>query len=390
MATAKKSVGVEDEKSLIASLLAPPTELEYIPTGDIGFDMVLSNGRGLPMGSSILLWAEPGVGKSTLFTDAAKRLIQSHKAMNKPFKVLYVDIEGGAKNLIRDMDMNKYIESQDLLYYGKVITWRNMGKICDTILSGDKVFGDVKLIVIDSVGQIQSDQNMKNSIADGDFGTKSKERGNFYSKYLPMLQAKGISTFLVAQARQNQEAAGMYDPKTKAAASWSDRHNVDIIIKCSAKQDSTFAAKVEVDSCFDTTVKEANSYIMVMDPTAAGCKSREGGTHKTEVLIEKGKGVNNFYILFKMLKFHGYISIAGAWYSFDKALLELLGLKDKKYKKQELIDILSASENVGKLVGFMKEMNCFSTVKTTVVEDSDEDEVTEAPSEDNEVPFEED
>lgn len=388
MATAKKSVGVEDEKSLMTSLLAPPTEIEYIPTGDIGFDMVLSNGKGLPMGSSILLWAEPGVGKSTLFTDAANRLIKSHKAMNKPFKVLYIDIEGGAKNLIRDMDMNRFIESKDLIYYNKVITWRNMGKICDTILSGDKLFGDIKLIVIDSVGQIQSDQNMKNSIADGDFGTKSKERGNFYSKYLPMLQAKGISTFLVAQARQNQEASGLYDPKTKAAASWSDRHNVDIIIKCSAKQDPTFAAKVEIDSCFDTTVKESNSYIMVMDPTAPGCKSREGGTHKTEVLIEKGKGINNFYILFKMLKFHGYISIAGAWYSFDKALLELLGIKDKKYKKQELIDVLSVPENVGKLVNFMKEMNCFSTVRTTVVE-STEDEPEASAEDESEAPAEE-
>ena len=38
----------------------------YQETGVIGFDLAISNGRGLPVGGCILMYSAPGSGKSTL------------------------------------------------------------------------------------------------------------------------------------------------------------------------------------------------------------------------------------------------------------------------------------------------------------------------------------
>ena len=37
-------------------------------------DLALTDGKGLPMGSSTLFWAKPGSGKTTVVVDTSKRL----------------------------------------------------------------------------------------------------------------------------------------------------------------------------------------------------------------------------------------------------------------------------------------------------------------------------
>ena len=99
MATKKTS---EDKQEKISSGLTRETQAllnsyaddepdtKFLETGNIGFDMALSNGLGMPLGSSILIWAEPACGKTTLFADVSKRLIKLHKAKGEVFKVLKV------------------------------------------------------------------------------------------------------------------------------------------------------------------------------------------------------------------------------------------------------------------------------------------------------------
>ena len=70
----------QENKKYLESLADPDPDTSFIETGNIGFDMALSNGLGLPIGSSVLLWAAPACGKTTLFADVSKRLIKIHKS----------------------------------------------------------------------------------------------------------------------------------------------------------------------------------------------------------------------------------------------------------------------------------------------------------------------
>ena len=70
----KFSLSMEQRK-MLEEAVKENKPLEFIETGNIGLDLALSDGKGLPMGASILLWAKPGSGKTTIVADASKRLI---------------------------------------------------------------------------------------------------------------------------------------------------------------------------------------------------------------------------------------------------------------------------------------------------------------------------
>ena len=183
------SLTQEDKKWAENMIKKADKPVEYIETGDIGLDLALTDGKGLPMGSSILFWAKPGCGKTTVVVDACKRLIQKAKATKKPFKTVYIGVED-SKGLISSLGMDEYIESGDFLYISGQLCWRQIEIIYTLALRGEGKFKDVKLIAIDSINNVLSDQNMKASVADGDFGTKARERSNFYSKFLPLCKEK--------------------------------------------------------------------------------------------------------------------------------------------------------------------------------------------------------
>ena len=86
---AKEKSLIDTSKNLLTEILNDK-DVEFIETGNIGFDLALSNGKGIPVGASVLLWADPGCGKSTILADVSKRLLKRSKKNNIPFKVLYI------------------------------------------------------------------------------------------------------------------------------------------------------------------------------------------------------------------------------------------------------------------------------------------------------------
>lgn len=362
---------LEQSKELVESNSDYESDTKYIETGNIGFDMVLTNGLGIPVGSSILLWAEPGCGKTTLSADTSKRLINIHKAKGEEFKVLYIDVEG-SKELFNKMGLRKYtgkeficIDVETLAKLkGKdgesyIMKWRTIEMLLEKVLSGkDERLRGVKFIIIDSVNNVLSDQNEKNSIADGDFGTRSRERANFYSKYLPQCKAKGISVLLLSQIRQKQDA-GMnpYAEKKRAAVSDADLHNVDIIIKCKPNKSHKENVKLIEETTFGVD-KCSEKYIMELDPTSSSCKNRYDRTHKCEIMIEKGVGVCNYYVLRKLLVFHKFLKENSGWYTFTEPLCQAFDFPNTKLRKDDVDKLIS--EKPGPLVSFLKEVGCYS------------------------------
>ena len=262
MAEEKKVVLTVDSKKLlddIANKSMKDMETKFTETCNVGFDLALTNGKGLPEGTSVLFYADPACGKTTLLADVSKRLIQVTEGSEEPFKVLYLASEG-SRELLKLIGLGPYMESGQFIYVERPLCWRDVETFYEAVLQGYKNYKGVKLIVIDSINNILSDQNQVKSVADGDFGTKARERTGFYAKYLPRCAELGISTFLIAQVRQKPEA-GMYEDPKKAAASFPDLHNVEIVIKCSKKVSKTETKKVVTKTVFGE-VKEQTKYIM--------------------------------------------------------------------------------------------------------------------------------
>ena len=62
---------------------------EFVKSGSIILDMVVSNGRGLPLNKFIEVASDSGLGKSTMVLHAMK------SACDQGHRVVYLDVEGG-------------------------------------------------------------------------------------------------------------------------------------------------------------------------------------------------------------------------------------------------------------------------------------------------------
>lgn len=362
---AEETSVIESGEKLLMDALKDDVSTTYVETGNIGFDMALTNGKGIPIGASILLWADPGCGKSTALIDVSKRLLRKHKNQGIPFKVLYIAVESSRK-LLKDMGMKEFIDSHDFIYLDKPLCWRQIEEIYDAILAGKKeAFKDVKMVIIDSVNNVLSDANIGKSVADGDFGTKAKERGLFYSKYFPRCREAGITTFLISQVRQNQEAAANpYSDKRKAAVSWADRHNVDIIIKCSATA-STKDAKVDIVKTAFSEKKLVQGYVFKMVSNGTGCKNRYFQGSEAEMYLNLGKGADNAYAIRKFLEFNKFLTSSGGYFSFTKEMCDSFGFPDKKLRRTEVMNLIR--DKMGELVEFLKSTGCYQLIPDTDV-----------------------
>lgn len=362
-----------EQKAMLDNASKKTKPLEYIETGNVGLDLALTDGRGLPMGSSTLFWAKPGSGKTTIVADASKRLIQAAKNRGEVFKVLYLAVEDSSA-LMSSLGMDEYRESGDFIYIARGFCWRHIETFYNAVLNGYGDYKGVRLIVIDSVNNVLSDQNMKNSVADGDFGTKSRERSQFYSKFLPLCKEKGISSFFISQVRQKQNA-GMYEDPNRAAVSNVDLHNVDIILKCSTTTNLTDASKIEEETIFGKD-KVASKCVFKMDSKATDCKNRYIKGNAVELLFEKGKCVWNYYTVKKLLIGNKLLKTAAGWYTFDADVCASFGIPENKLRNVEVNSIIQ--DHVGDFVELLKKMGKYKVgIRETEIP------ITEANIEDN-------
>lgn len=354
-------------------------ETTYRETGDIGFDLAVTNGLGLPEGSSVLFWADAGIGKTTLVGDVCKRLLGRAEKEGTPYRILYLATEN-SKELLKAMGLTEAMDSGSLIYVGEQqLTWRMVEAFYEGILQSFKGYENIKMVIIDSVNNVLSEANMQKSGADGDFGTRAKERGNFYAKYFPKCSEKGVTTMLISQARQKQDA-GMYEDSKKAAVTFADRHNVEVIFKCTKKALKGTDGQVQIKTAFGD-VKEQRRYVLKLDSSATDCKNRFFKGLPAEVLVVKGEGIDNSYALRKLLEFRNFLKQSAGWYTFSSAVAELLQIpEDKKLRIADVNKYIK--ENMGTLVQFLKDAGLYRL-------DADESDLSEEEDFDGEVEEEE-
>lgn len=360
-----------EQKAILDKALEKAEPTEFIETGDVGLDLALSDGKGLPLGSSTLFWAKPGCGKTTIVTDACKRLIQAAKNRGEKFQVLYLAVED-SRSLMSSLGMDEFIDSGDFIYHAQGFCWRHIETFYTAVINGYKGYENVKLIVVDSVNNVLSDQNAEKSIADGDFGTKARERYSFYQKFLPLCKEAKVSSFFIAQVRRNQAAKTQFDPADKAAVGDGDLHNVDIILKCTATSDKKDASKIEEETVFGVD-KVASKCIFKMDSKATYCKNRYTRGNTVELLFEKGKCVWNYYTVKKLLLGHNLVKDTNSWYTFDPEICASFGIPTNKMRNAELNKVVQ--DHVGDFVELLKKMGKYKVglKETEVIVDEESD-----------------
>lgn len=351
----KKSTINSDIKKLMNQAIdksMEDTETKFIETGNIGFDLALSDGRGIPVGSSTLLWSEQGVGKTTILGDVCRRLLDKAERTGEPHDILYLATEN-SKSLLEKLGLKKYMISGNFIYVTDGgLRWRDVERWYDGVLLGClERLKNVKTIIIDSINNVNSDASSSKSIADGDYGTKARERYNFYGKYLMRCYEQNITSFFIAQARNDQDATMFTDPK-KVGASYGDKHNVEIILKCGMKSNTTDAGKVKVKTVFNNEAMERRKYIITMSSSATGCKNRYCNGTISEALVIKGVGIDNSYAMRKLLESNKYIKSSAGWYSVDPEIATLMGVSSEKMRLKDLNDVLR--EKMAVLVEFLK------------------------------------
>lgn len=367
------------------------TEEDFIQhfqeTGVFGFDLAVSNGRGLPIGGCVLMYSAPGSGKSTLCADIARKLLQKNEDAGIPYKCLYIDIEGGSKGLALNNGLNRFVTEEHgrrLLYRrSKCTTWNDIEQMFRDILSGEEHVKDVKLVIIDSITTIMSEAqaDRKSDINKGDFGTSAKDRYILFNKYLLDLKDKGVSFILIAQQRTKQ-GASMFEDQKKAATADGDEHIVDVILKLSRSGggNNVETKKVEVMSAVtgDKDKISEQFFCTITSPT----KNRyfAAANAKVPVLVRIGKGIVNRYTIKNMLETYGYLKVGGSAQKRKITIVpELVDYVDSQSGRDPFVQECSLPE-ANTWIGFngelikdwLKSKDKYTVLRTDTAEESEE------------------
>ena len=367
------------KKEKLGSAKTVDLESLYTPfreTGCIPMDLALTNGKGIPVGGSILMYAPAGCGKTTIFADMSRNLVEGALARGEDYKIVYVDVEG-SRNLLLSMGLGPYIVSGNLILKEGAITFSQLEDIYQKALAWyeldpsdsknskylDEEYKGVRMIIVDSLTQVQSQALMEKDVDDGDFGSNAKERQRFYPKYFSRCKSAGITNLYIAQMRVNMNATGMFDPKEKPAVSTSDLFNFDIIIKASKSENASNKdiAKIQVKSAFGTVELQNRCIVTLKSSRGKDVKNRFCTLPEMPLLVEYGKRVVNSYTVREMLKNFNFVGEKGSgYYTITADLADGIGLEMDISKSYRLRDInIMVSQNLDKIVQFLKARDLF-------------------------------
>ena len=330
MATKKK----ETPKITDGCELKTLKKTQFIETGNIGIDIAFSDGKGIPMGTNIMFFGLPGTGKTTIFCDIIRRLMERYEKAGLPMRVHYVDSES-SRDLLESTGVMKYVYDPEeyapyqVIYHEHVNAFKQLENIYLRMLTPKDNWGrDIHFVFIDSVTKLlaESQLDLKNGVDKADFGDNARARKKLYGKWLSNIQAMDITQFWSVQMAQKQNVQAFEDPK-KPAVSEFDKHNMDIIIKLTASKDTkrTDINKVKFNT-LQGEQEDIPKYVVKLDPgQAAHTKNRHGQNLAVDVMLWRGKGIVNAYMVRRMLEAYKLVSNEKDMYALSPELVEFLG-----------------------------------------------------------------
>lgn len=372
------------EKVKVNDVVVPLTS--FIETGCIGLDLALSNGKGIPEGGNILLFAMPGSGKTTLIADILRRLLKKYEAIGIPYRAVYIDSENSnvllncmGKDANDEQGLSKYITNAEvgrpveykehqLIYYPNINLFSQAEEIFAkyTLEDEEKENQDVRIIIVDSLTNLTSTTLAEVAVDKADFGSNAKERTRFYGKWLSKTRGKNITTIYTSQVRQKQNATAYEDPN-RPAVTQADEHNMDVIMKLMKSTDSKRVPLKKVkQKTIDGVVERQTRYILKLSSKGpAHTKNRIWDAVDVDILVKPGCKILNAYTLFNMLEMNNlYKRVNATTFTVSDELRvafpDVDFGDDKGIAKKDLNVITSV--NRGRFVEYLKTNNLYSAV----------------------------
>lgn len=356
-------MAVKTKKGSMRTVNQDDLPTTFRETGCIPMDLALTNGKGLPIGGSVLFYATSGCGKTTIYADMVKHLLERASSKGEDYKVIYVDVEG-SRELLLSMGLGNYIISGDLILKEGAITFAQLEELYTKVLAwyedpdnpkNDEEYKNVKCIVVDSLNMVQSQTLMDKAVDDGDFGSNAKERSRFYPKYFTKCKTYGVTNLYITQVRVNVNGTA-FSEATKAAISPSDKFFFDIVIKgAKSERAQKDAEKVTVNTAFGALDMQDRCIVTISSGKGEWVKNRYGHFPEINLLLQYGKRVISAYTLREMLVNWGYIKEKTGYYTVSAPLNEAMGWDfdpEKSVRKKAINSAISA--DVDKVVLFLK------------------------------------
>lgn len=168
------------------------SEEQYFPTGSVILDTILSDGKGVPLGTLIEFSSDSGIGKSSSCLHIAKHAC----AMGK--RVIYLDPEAGVnESQIEGFGLSRYMG--DRFLYFPVVTFEDVEQVIDAALNDPELV----YIVLDSITSTVPGKLLEKgkSIGEVEPGLHARYSAMFYQKYKSQLKEAQVTMFFVNQTR---------------------------------------------------------------------------------------------------------------------------------------------------------------------------------------------
>lgn len=308
------------KEDVIASLLkeysAKPTE--YIPTGIVAMDLVLSDGKGYPKGKFIELASPSGYGKSTVMLYMAKC------ACDRGETVMYLDVEMGVNDSqIDGIGLRKYFGTQFILL--TPTTFEEAEDIIDRLLVGPiksdgtlyekRTESPVSQIYFDSITALKPEKLVTKSVADIEPGLQARFCSSFLQKYKAFFERCGVTCWFINQYRTKISFRGI--TTTGAAGGNAQQFYMDLRLEMGSRK------------LIESTKKTIDGAKAIPYGAMVALYSTKNRHAPMEVPVALtilfGKGVSNIAFYSSWMRSHGYITGGGAgWWE-----VEVNGVKTK-------------------------------------------------------------
>jgi len=265
---------------------------EFIKSGSIILDMVVSNGKGLPLNKFIEVASDSGLGKTTMVLHAMK------SACDQGHRVVYLDIEGGINDdLLDGIGLTQYYD--DLFIVLPIQTYGEAEEICMDMI------GNCTFIVVDSITALLPDELLEKSITQVLPGLQSRYLSNFLQKFKGQVTNSGTSMIFINQIRNKFNFRGQTTQDSAGGYAMKFYQDVRIFFKKSAKMEKKMVTgdgeKTIEYGCINKIYTKKNRY--------------NSPFVEIDIAVVYGKGISNLMSYNTWLEQHGCIKRAGAWYS---------------------------------------------------------------------------
>lgn len=269
---------------------------EFIPTGSVAFDELISKGQGIPRGKFIQLTSESGLGKSTMMLHFCKTACQ------QGYKCVYLDAEKALNSdIIKGVGLEEFVTTHQ--FVGKPVnTFEDVEAVLDKILVKDD---SLAYIVIDSITALMPQKLLEASVGAILPGMKARVMSLFLEKYKAKLELSGSKVTILFLNQTRVKLNFMGTSSTVEAGGNAQRFYMDIRL---------FA---NLNSKLEKTMKTNEGKAQVQygsNVNVWAIKNRYNNPDCPIVVpVIFGKGVSNVLTYVRWLEAHGYIKKAGAF-----------------------------------------------------------------------------